>query len=240
MRWSSADSEASLGHASRPQWTTAHVRGWVSRRRWTITQVRGRESRAEVVKFGERIVYMPLKGAVARMHKGEPRQQEGFFLGLQHESGEVLVGTALGVVRAHSFVRVPEDQQWKPVQLGQFRGTPDKPVPTVEGDRIPIDIDSEGAINSEEAEEVYDNFGKGVRVEKTEVVDRETVVRQMKVTAQKVAKYGTTEACRGCEAYLTNKKGVPHNVDCRSRIREMMEKDERGRGELKHDAERVR
>ena len=113
-------------------------------------------------------------------------------------------------------------------------------MPALEGDRIPIDIDSEGAIFSEEAEEVYDNFGKGDRVEKTEVVDRETVVRQMKVTAQKVARYGTTQACRGCEAYLTNTKGVPHNVDCRSRIREMMEKDERGREELEHEAERIK
>ena len=71
-------------------------------------------------------------------------------------------------------------------------------------------------------------------------MDRETVVRQMKVTAQKVARYGTTQACRGCEAYLTNTKGVPHNVDCRSRIREMMEKDERGREELKHEVERIK
>ena len=201
---------------------------------------RGRESRAEIANIVERVLYMPLKGAVSRTHKGEPRQQEGCFLGLQYVSSEAIIGTAEGIVRARSFTRVPAEEQWKTELLSKLWGTPDHPVPGSESDRIPIEIDQDGRRNPEVHEDSYDNFGRGVRVEQAETEERENVVRTMKVTAVKIGRYGTTDRCPGCEAYLSNQTGVTHNDDCRSRIRALMEKDESGQEELKKDAERVR
>ena len=66
------------------------------------------------------------------------------------------------------------------------------------------------------------------------------MVRQMKVTAAEIGRYGTTGNGPGCEAYLSNRTGVTHNHDCRSRIRALMEKDEEGQQELAKDAERAK
>ena len=102
------------------------------------------------------------------------------------------------------------------------------------------DIDQDGAKNSEDQEDTYEAFGKAVGRPQGLTEDRESVVWQMKVTAAKIGRYGTTGNCPGCEAYLSNRTGVTHNHDCRSRIRALREKDEEGQQELAQYAERVK
>ncbi len=55
----------------------------------------------------------------------------GVWLGLRPESGEVLVGTPVGVFKARSIKRKPFENRWGAQQIKSISGTPWKPTPNV-------------------------------------------------------------------------------------------------------------
>ena len=64
---------------------------------------RERDFTRTVVEFGECLWYLKNK----TLHRGkiQPRWENGVFLGIREESGEILVGTPTGVIKARSFRR---------------------------------------------------------------------------------------------------------------------------------------
>ena len=105
------------------------------------------EPRAE---FGEAIMYVPLKGSESRKLKGEPRSYPGHYLGMNLRTGEHIIGTSQGVIKARDVWRIAVDERWNRSRLMTVKGFPWKPVPTTPGDRIPISIDHRGRPQLEE------------------------------------------------------------------------------------------
>ena len=60
--------------------------------------------------------------------KFDVRWKEGVWLGIKAESGESLIGTGEGVVKARDFRRKPENGgRWSKEDFDEFRGVPWEP-----------------------------------------------------------------------------------------------------------------
>ncbi len=76
--------------------------GLTAHRRWKV-----REFTRSVAEFGECVMYLP--AASVGKKKFNVRLMDGVWLGIKLESGESIVGTADGVVKARDFRREPEE-----------------------------------------------------------------------------------------------------------------------------------
>ena len=83
---------------------------------------RGRRCRLPLAKFGEHVYDKPL--GKPRGGNMEVRSQSRVWLGHTRNSSEHLVGTAEGVVRAHSINRRDPDSQWCAEAIRTLRGSP--------------------------------------------------------------------------------------------------------------------
>ncbi len=63
-------------------------------------RLKGKKWRREVAEFGECIYYQVLK--TKGKYSWEERWAEGIWLGVREESGEIVVGTDKGIVKARS------------------------------------------------------------------------------------------------------------------------------------------
>ena len=62
-------------------------------------------------------------------NKLDSRWDTGIFLGVRGGSGEIIVGTKLGVLKARSFRRKgSEDEIWDAKELSEMKGTPWEPI----------------------------------------------------------------------------------------------------------------
>merc|ERR1712026_294122 len=94
----------------------------------------GKSFTREVAEFGECIwCYVPGINCTQKM---DPRWESGIWLGVRDESGEILVGTPGGVLKARSFMRKPESQQWDYKEFASMQGVPWEPIPGHEGREI--------------------------------------------------------------------------------------------------------
>ena len=84
---------------------------------------KGKQFRREVTEFGEQIMYLRT-GSVGR-DKLQPRWELGTWLGVRDESGEIIVGTPVGVVKARDFKRLPSvEERWKSECVLGVQGSP--------------------------------------------------------------------------------------------------------------------
>ena len=67
-------------------------------------RLKGRPFRRPIAEFGECIWYLKHKSNVRG--KLQPRWASGVFLGIREESGEIIVGTEAGVIKARTFRRI--------------------------------------------------------------------------------------------------------------------------------------
>ena len=96
-------------------------------RRW-----KGREFTKPVAVFGECVLYAP--AASAGKDKFDARWKEGVWLGLRMESGESLIRTNEGVVKARDFRRKAENGgRWSVADFDKFVGVPWEPYPGANG-----------------------------------------------------------------------------------------------------------
>ena len=87
-------------------------------------RVKGRQSHRHVCKFGEQVMWKPMKTAANRRNKDEPRWEEGSWLGVIFETDEVIIGREHGVVKCRDVRRMPEldpemMQRWSQDQVAQ-------------------------------------------------------------------------------------------------------------------------
>ena len=60
----------------------------------------------------------------------QPRWDTGIWLGIRDESGEVIIGTSKGVLKARSFRRkVIHNERWNFDTFSEMQGTPWEPIP---------------------------------------------------------------------------------------------------------------
>ena len=86
-----------------------------------MERLRGSKYERPVAEFGEQVLYMPLGDRPAFP---EPRFLEGTWLGMDLRSGEVIIGTKSGVVRARTIKRRLEDVRWDAEEALAIKGTP--------------------------------------------------------------------------------------------------------------------
>ncbi len=92
--------------------------GFTAHRRW-----KGRELTRPVADFGECVMCLP--AASVGKNKFDVRWEDGAWLGIEMESGESIIGTARGVVKARNFRRKPEEGgRWSNDCIDGFNGVP--------------------------------------------------------------------------------------------------------------------
>ena len=196
-------------------------------------EIRGKESAKPIVKFGERILYMPLKLSSHPVGKVDDRFLDGIFVGMRMRSDEILVATEHGVVKTRTIRRRPEEEQWDRDFAGRVKGSPRQPDPNIQSDYV------SSAISKRRVEEdhgVPRVIGQPDDEEVPREVNRpaeEPSMRKMYVKKKDVEKYGRTPGCPGCSGRGT------HNDKCRETIKKAMEQDEQGRDRLRQELDRT-
>ena len=103
-------------------------------RRW-----KGKAFRGSVAEFGENVWY--LKSDSAGKIKYVNRWHEGIWLGIADDTGETIVGTDEGAVKAKDFRRKPIiGERWKKERPASMRGVPWKTSVHEDGDELRIHI----------------------------------------------------------------------------------------------------
>ena len=88
----------------------------------------GKPYRRQLVEFGERVYFMPIRPGGARQAKLDPKWQDGAFIGIRDRSDEtlVLVLTTSGVYKTRNARRRPL-KRWDFEFLMTLKGTPVEP-----------------------------------------------------------------------------------------------------------------
>ena len=191
--------------------------GITAYRRW-----KGKEFKRAVAEFGENVWY--LKSDSAGKNKYANRWQEGIWLGITDDTGESIVGTDEGVVKAKDFRRKPIiRERWNKERLAGMKGVPWKTSVHEEGDelRIQISMPSDDGPLSE-------------LVKSREVSDPR--VKRFRINPRDIQKYGYTKGCLGCKCLSRGQPAQSHNEACRARITEELKKE----GDARLEREKTR
>ena len=65
----------------------------------------GKPYRRQLVEFGERVCFMPIRPGGARQAKLDPKWQDGAFIGIRDRSDEMLIMTTRGVYKTRNVRR---------------------------------------------------------------------------------------------------------------------------------------
>ena len=143
-------------------------------------------------------------------------------------SGEVIVGTADGVLRTRTVRRRPEEQRWTSDCLDMVGGLPWKPNPSDDlgGEVMP-------AIDMPMAE-------PEVEIRRPEYCEGEIVPRRLYLRTRDFKEHGATKGCKGCIAMARGGKGVPHTEACRKRMTEAIAETDEGRERAKAAEARIK
>ena len=132
--------------------------------------------------------------------------ERGIYLGTRDESGEAIVGTPFGVVKAKDFRRIGQpDQRWNLEEFNSFNGVPWEPVPGQPGQ---IELKSKVNLPADSEEITRGAVGE----------EQEYAPRRLRITRQDVEKFGYTVSCPGCRAVNRGLPAQSHSEDCRKRI----------------------
>jgi hypothetical protein len=191
--------------------------GFSAYRRW-----KGREFTKPVAEFGECVLYAP--AASAGKDKFDARWKEGVWLGVRMESGESLIGTDGGVVKARDFRRKAENGgRWSVTEFDKFVGVPWEPYPGAKGG---FELKSKVRLPTEHAELTETVTGKS-----------DFVRRRFRIKKDDLEKFGYTTGCPGCRAVNRGTTAANHSEECRSRIAAELEKV--GDARLERETERL-
>ena len=172
-------------------------------------RLRGRDSHAYIQKFGRQV----MRGIPGNLTGGlmQARWYSGTYLGVRHESGEIIVSMPDGsVVKARDFREVPDNVAWVGEQLELVRGTP---------------YDHAGTLD---AQTPGDDEQLPVIPELRPVDQKENNTRGLPLRERHFKIIGYTDGCIKCRKMQRNERSSDgHSPDCRRRaLRLLMESDE--------------
>jgi len=177
--------------------------GFTPFRRW-----KGRPFARPVAEFGENVWYLPANSV--GKNKFETRWREGVWLGVRMESGEAIIGTSEGVLKARDFRRKPENGgRWNKDDFNKFVGVPWELYPGIKGS---VEIRSKVRLPQEPAEVARPVAGRD-----------EYVPRRFRIQKGDLQAYGYTTGCPGCRAANRGMPAVGHSEECRRRIQRELE-----------------
>ena len=161
-------------------------RGQDGRSAWE--RVKGRRFNRELPGFGERVMY--LKPNSLGKDKLEARWGNCvfFFIGLQDDSAELLIGTSSGILKARSFRHhTMGADKCSACGIDSMTGLPWEPVPGRQGVEAKSNIRMSG--------------DSGTHMKDPDSTETRTFKRRaVEITRADVRKYGMTLGCAGCIA----------------------------------------
>ena len=189
--------EARYGYELKPEdnvipWMVAHAASLISRYHkgpdglTAHRRLRGKEFRVDVCEFGECVWYMK-PGSVGK-DKFDNKWEDGVWLGVVNESGENIIGTSEGCIKVRAVKRKPIEKRWDKDHMGIMRGVPWEVIP--------------GHPERELKSRVLFERQERDKEEQRMMEEPDEVIRRLYIRKQDLAKYGTTERCPGCRAYL--------------------------------------
>ena len=177
----------------------------------------GKPYRRQLVEFGERVYFMPIRPGGARQAKLDPKWQDGAFLGIRDRSDEMLIMTTSGVYKTRNVRRRPELERWDFEFLMTLKGTPWNPNPAageMAADALPTDM----AVSMPAPAPVPQV------VVAAALVDR--AASRVCIKKADVQKYGYSMNCPGCRSVMTNTTARTHTEECRKRLESCLAEDE--------------
>lgn len=179
-------------------------------------RVTGRKSCPPMCAFGEKILFLPLKGARQR------KWQYGVFLGVMDRSGEFVIANAEGhVIKARTIKRLVVSSRWDKELLNNIKGSPWAPVDGEKVEGIPVEVHIPPVVDVPVIPEAQN-----------------TQVRRMKIGKNVYLEHGHPE-CRGCEALRRGRDPRPHSKECIERVTKAIGDLPEWQEKLKRDKERV-
>ena len=176
---------------------------------------KGKPYRGEEIEFGEKIHYRENIKARPKQNKLEVRWGEGYYMGRWWRTGEAVVGTAAGILRAGTVRRVGAHRRWDREGLEQVRGLPWQWDPA-EGD-----IHKELKVRWLVEEEIQSGQAK--------MTEDSCRVYRLRLKKQDFVAHGFTEGCPGCQAIIAGTTAKGHTEACRSRMESALKTTEDGR-----------
>ena len=85
-------------------------------------RLRGRRMHADLVEFGERVLYQPLDHK--SLGSAQNRWADGVFIGIKMNTGEKLIATTEGICKARSIRRRVESERWNADEIMKVTGNP--------------------------------------------------------------------------------------------------------------------
>ena len=102
--------------------------------RTALKKFKGRKSSGQYREFGENVFY--LRPHSKGKDKFEVRWEDGIWLCIADRTGEAIIGTKDGVIKARDVRSMEEKEAWNIGRFNDIRGTPWEPVPGREGIEI--------------------------------------------------------------------------------------------------------
>ena len=201
------------GEATCVPWMVSHAAALINRyhvgldgktnyQRW-----KGKRFAREVAEFGEQVLY--LRAGSRGIDKFNTRWEDGVWLGVRDETGEIIIGTDQGVIKARDFKRRGSDQErWSAEAVLGIKGVPWEPVPGRAQDEVPVRV----YLPQESEPPQPVDLGS----------ERPEVRRRVYIRREDVIKYGFTIGCPGCQAVSRNAPSQNHTEACRARIEKHM------------------
>ena len=189
--------------------------------RTAYQRVKGRAFRTPVTEWGECVLYCRL--ASAGENKFDYRWDEGVWLGVKDNSGEAIIGTSKGVVKARDWKhQATHQERWNTDVILGVKGTPWEPVP--------------GSNRLELLPQIaVPNDAIDIIPAPTEPVP--VTVRRMPIFKRDVMRIGLTPGCNGCMAAMADSNYArDHSAECRKRH----EKDAQARNDAKLERANMR
>jgi hypothetical protein len=179
----------------------------------------------EEIEFGEKIHYrLNNTKASQKQHKLEIRFVERFYLGRWWRTGEAVVGTSGGVIRAGTVRRVGAHRRWDKDGLAAVKGVPWQWNPA-EGEVHP-DLQVRW-LREEELE-----------AGRAQASQDDRKLYRMRLKKEDFLEHGFTEGCHGCQAIIAGKTARGHTEQCRSRVEAAVTTTERGKRRKEHQEEK--
>ena len=186
-------------------------------------RLKGKPFQKELAEFGERVHYklQRCKGKEAKM---EAKWGEGHFLGFWWRTGEAIIGTGDGIVKAATIRRVGAHRRWDAQSLHAVQGVPWKRDPKQEDGEFDVKIRW-----LTQDEKIGD-----VTLREEDLVKP----RSMKLKIADFLKHGFTEGCPGCRSLIAGTSQRVHWDRCRARLEAAMQTTIEGREKKRKQTDR--
>ncbi len=172
-------------------------------------RIRTRRCHAPLARFGEMVFFKRSGKPKLQAANVESKVESGVWVGIATRTGDSIIMTNEGTVRAWTVKRRADEYKWDAAYIERCHESIVQPNPNRPGTHVPIKI----TIPS--AEPTGITMPKGTP----------RAAHRIHITQKDIMKYMATTGCPGCRSSLSNTTPRNHSELCRKRIEESIDKD---------------